>query len=148
MSQLLSAPDTAAAIGAASRADEWDDEFGSDAQRIFDPRQEIAELEAEIEELSDSAARCRKIIKASKLAAGLGGVLIPLVVTGVLSLSPLALVTGISAVVGGIALIGSTASTLDELTAAVDAREARRAELIDRLSLRMIDIDAEQDGSP
>jgi len=148
MSQLLSAPDTAAAVDAASCADERCDAFGPDLQDMFDPGQEIADLEAEIEDLSESAERCRKIIRASKLAACLGGVLTLLILTRALSLSPLGLVTGISAIVGGIALVGSTASTLDELTASIGTREARRSELIDRLSLRMVEVGVEQDGTP
>jgi hypothetical protein len=136
MSQILFGPGTVA-----PRLDEPDVED----QPESDARQEIADLEDAIEELSESAERCRKIIRASKLAAGLGGVLVPITMAGFLTLPPLALIAGISAAVGGVALIGSTSSTLDELTASIRDFEARRDALIDHLSLRMIRITTEQE---
>jgi hypothetical protein len=109
-----------------------------------DPHQEIADLEVEIEELSDSAERCRKTIKAAKLSVVLGGSLTVSIMTGMLSLPPLAFIAGISATLGGMALIGSTHSTLDELIKSIGDHEARRVELINRLQLRTIDVHAGQ----
>lgn len=104
-----------------------------------EPQREIADLEAEIEELAISAERCRKIIAAAKIATAAGGLLTVLFATGWLYLSPFALLVGISAVLGGLATAGSNGSTLDELRTRIRGLEARRAALIDGIGLRVID---------
>ncbi len=104
-----------------------------------DLHEQIADLEAEIDGLAHAAERCRKIIRAAKVAMVAGSLLTLLIVTGLLRLPPLAFVVGISAALGGIVIAGSNRSTLDEIAAAIRAQEARRAELIDAIRLRVID---------
>lgn len=105
---------------------------------MSDPQQEIADLEAEIEALSQAAERCRKIIVLSKLATGAGFLPLALILTGLVRVGPAVLVLAITALLGGVALFGSHTTTLNEITARIRAREARRAALIDALVLQPV----------
>jgi anaerobic glycerol-3-phosphate dehydrogenase len=64
----------------------------------------IADLETEIDALRDEAERCRKIDIVAKLAFGLGCITL---VTSFIQASAFALVIGIAAVLGSVALLGS-----------------------------------------
>ena len=105
---------------------------------MSDPQQEIADLEAEIDDLSRAAQRCRKIIVLSKVATSAGGLLLVLILTGVLRGGPVPLVLAITAVLGGIALFGSHQRTRDEMLARIREHEARRAALIDGMTLQKV----------
>ena len=104
--------------------------------RMPDVRDEIADLEYRIAELSEAAERCARMMLAAKavLAAGLFLLAVPLL--GLIRFSPLLFVLGIAAGLGGVALLGSTRSTRDQIIAALKAHEAQRAEMIDRLALQ------------
>jgi hypothetical protein len=103
-----------------------------------DLRDEIVRLEARIEELTDTIARCRKFIFMSKLVVIAGAILLAALVFGAIRLDPVALVGAIAAVLGGIVLFGSNTSTLQQATAALRSAEAARAELIGRIKLRLV----------
>jgi len=103
-----------------------------------DPHEQIAALEAEIERLSETARRCRKIILAAKTASVTGGVLLLAVVAGLFRFDPAAFFAAITAVLAGIALSGTNRSTLDEVTAAIGEREARRRAMINGLDLTLV----------
>jgi hypothetical protein len=103
-----------------------------------DPRDEIARLEAQIEEQSDAIERCRKIILASKLVAAGGAVLIVLLLVGLVRFDAAAMIGAMAAVIGGVVMFGSTASTSGQLAAAVKVAEARRAELIGMINPRVV----------
>src|SRR4051812_50026440 len=105
---------------------------------MSDPQQEIADLEAEIEALTQAAERCRKIIVLSKRTSRAGGLLLVLILSGLIRLGPMALVLAITAGLGGLALFGSHATTLNEIVARISAREARRAALIDAMALQTV----------
>ena len=100
------------------------------------PYQEIADLEAEIDELADAAERCRKAIVLAKVMTGAGGLLFAATLIGLVRSGPTALVLAIAGVLGGLVLLGSHASTRDQIMAKLRAREARRAQLIGELDLR------------
>ena len=102
-----------------------------------DAHEQIADLEAEIEALAQSAERCRTIIRAGKVVVA-GGLSILIAGTGLLALSPAALLLGLAAVFGGIVVAGSNKGTLDEIAEAIRTHEARRAELIDGIGLQVI----------
>jgi hypothetical protein len=106
---------------------------------MFDQRRQIADLEAEIERLSASAERCRKIMLVSKVAAGAGCVLLVALGVGLLRFQPAAFLVALTAVLAGLALLGTHASTLDELVETLKAREALRSRMIDGLELRVVD---------
>jgi hypothetical protein len=103
-----------------------------------DPRDEIARLEAEIEEKSESIERCRKVILVSKIAAAGGGVAIILLLLGITPSNATLLVVSIAAVLGGLVGLGSTTTTAGQLADAVKAAEARRAALISTISLTVV----------
>jgi hypothetical protein len=104
---------------------------------MADPHDQIAELEAEIEQLAGAAERCRNIIMAARLAIGAGGVLLVANLLGLVRLGPLMFIVAIIAVLGGIVIFGSNKSTLGKLMVTISDHEARRAHLIDGLGLHV-----------
>ncbi len=105
---------------------------------MSDPQQEIADLEAEIEALTQAAERCRKIIVLAKLATGAGGLMLVVILTGLIRLGPMALILAITSGLGGLAVFGSHTTTLNEIAARIRAHEARRAALIDAMALQTV----------
>jgi hypothetical protein len=106
---------------------------------MLNSHQEIADLEAEIDELADAAERCRKVIVLARVATGAGGLLLVVTLVGLFRSGPTALVLAITAVLGGLALFGSHTSTRDQIMTKIRAREARRAQLIGELDLRDVE---------
>jgi hypothetical protein len=102
---------------------------------MLDQHHLIADLEAEIDGLRDSAERCRKIDMAAKAAMGVG---VALLLVSFLWFSALALVIGIAAVLGSVALVGSNRGTLGQIITGIRLAEARRAEVIDALGLETV----------
>jgi hypothetical protein len=111
---------------------------GQDDVNGSDLREQIVRLEAQIEELAEAIESCRKIILISRAAVVLGGFLIVAMIFGAVWFNSLALIAAITAVIGGIVLFGSNKSTSDQATAALRAAEARRAELISGIDLRLV----------
>jgi membrane associated rhomboid family serine protease len=103
-----------------------------------DPREQIQLLEARIEELAEINERCRKVIAISKAAIAFGGLLTVAIMFGAIGFDPVAMIAAITAVIGGVVLLGSNNSTLAEKTAAMRAAEAERATLISRIDLRLV----------
>jgi hypothetical protein len=104
----------------------------------LDPREEIAELEVRIEELAEALERCRKFALAAKIAIIFGALLTAATLFGFLTFTPMAMLGGVAALLGGIVVYGSNASTSDELTKSLRDAEARRAALIGRLDIRLV----------
>src|SRR3954466_11270792 len=100
---------------------------------MLDQHQLIADLEAEIDGLRDSAERCRKIDMAAKAAMGVG---VGLLLISFFWFSAPALVIGIAAVLGSVALVGSNRGTLGEIITKIRLAEARRGGGIRRLGVR------------
>ncbi len=88
---------------------------------MLNSHQEIADLEAEIDELAQAAERCRKVIVLAKVATGAGGLLLVVTLLGLFRSGPTALVLAITAVLGGLALFGSHTSTRDQIRAKIGA---------------------------
>jgi hypothetical protein len=105
--------------------------------------QHIADLEAEIERLSEAAEQTRKIIIVAKVATAAGGLLLVAIMFGVFRFDPVTLVVGITAFLGGIAAYGTNRSTLDEVVTSLRLREARRVEMIDGLGLEAVEGEAQ-----
>ena len=100
------------------------------------PRDEIARLEREIEALAETAERCRKMMRAARIAIMAGGVGLVVVVTGIIALDPTVWIMAVAAVIGGIVMLGSTAATARQTAAAIAKAEAQRAGLIGGIPLR------------
>jgi hypothetical protein len=105
---------------------------------LTDLHHEIAELEAEIADLAASAEQCRKTMIVAKIGMVAGGTIVLFVVIGVLRFGSVALLSSITAAIGGIVLYGSTKSTRDRMLARIRLLEQRRAEMIDDLRLRTV----------
>ena len=103
-----------------------------------DPQDDIARLEARLEELAEAAERCRKIILGSQIAIAAGAVLLLCVILGLFG-STEVFFGSIAAILGGIVSLGSNVSTLQQTTDAISAAEALRSELIGRIELRVVD---------
>jgi hypothetical protein len=101
-----------------------------------DSSDEIEHLEAQIETLGAAIERCRKISFASKLAVAAGTIWIALLL--VMPLSPGTLIAALAAVIGGIVMLGSNATTWQQTEAALHAAQAARTRLIGALDLRMV----------
>jgi hypothetical protein len=103
-----------------------------------DLHEQILRIEAYIEELADVVESCRKIILVSKFAARAGGVLILAIIIGAVGFNATVMIGAIAAVVGGTVVFGSNKSTLKQTTTDMKAAEARRAELISKMDLRVV----------
>jgi hypothetical protein len=96
----------------------------------------IADLESEIERLSNVAERCRKLMIVARAACITGGLLLLLTTLG--QAGPVAFVFAVAAVLGGIALFGSNKTTRDQVFVEIKVHEARRAAMINGLELREV----------
>ena len=103
-----------------------------------DFRDEIAQLEARSEALTESIERCRKISLAAKLTIAAGAIWIVFVLLGVIAFSPETSIAALAAVIGGTVLLGSNATTWTQTDAALQAAEAMRADLIGRMELPVV----------
>src|ERR1039457_5674519 len=103
-----------------------------------DFRDEIAQLEARSEALTESIERCRKISLTAKLTIAAGAIWIVLVLLGVIAFSPDTIIAALAAVIGCIVLLGSNSTTWTPTDAALHEAEAMRADLIGRLELPVV----------
>jgi len=103
-----------------------------------DPADEIAQIEARLEQLAAVGERCRKIILASKVAIGGGIGMLLVMMTGLVGSNQVAAIGSIAAVLGGIVSLGSNVSTLQQTTAAISAAESARSDLIGGMDLRVV----------
>jgi hypothetical protein len=103
-----------------------------------DLHEQILRIEYYNVELADVVESCRKIILVSKFAAGAGGVLILAIIIGAVGFNATVMIGAMAAVVGGTVVFGSNKSTLKQTTTDMKAAEARRAELISKMDLRVV----------
>jgi hypothetical protein len=99
---------------------------------------QISQLEADIEDLTEVVERCRKIILISKIAIGAGGIWLLAITLGAIRFDAVAMIASMALVIGGIVVFGSNMSTSKQTTVAINAAEARRAELIDKINPRIV----------
>jgi hypothetical protein len=103
-----------------------------------DPTDEISDIEARIEQLAEIAGRCRRIILGSKVAIAGGFALLLTALLGLFGTGESTALGSIALVLGGIVSFGSNVSTLRQTEAAIGAAEARRADLIGAIDLRVV----------
>jgi hypothetical protein len=109
-----------------------------DAPTEDDPTDEISQIEADIEELAETAESCRKFILGSKAAIAGGVALLLVALLGLFEAGLSALLGSIALMLGGIVALGSNVSTLRQTEAAISAAEARRSHLIGKIDLRVV----------
>ena len=100
---------------------------------------DIARIEARIEELNEAIERCRKLALVAKIAIGSGGTWIGLTLTLLIPYVPYVTVAALAAVLGGVVLLGSNRTTWQQTEAARAASEAMRADMIAQLQLRLVE---------
>jgi cell division septum initiation protein DivIVA len=108
---------------------------------MTDLHQQIADLETEIDDLSEAAERCRKSMIVARVAILAGVLSVGASLSGLVPTDALVLVLGITATLAGIGFLGSSRSSLEQTTGKLRASEARRDEIIDRMNLQTM-----QDG--
>ena len=96
-------------------------------------RDQIARIEADIEQLAEGLDQCRKAMLLSKVAIVVGGVLLLAYFLGAISFDPTILIGAIAAIVGGVVVFGSNSSTAKQTMAAMKDAESQRAKLIDMI---------------
>ena len=104
-----------------------------------EPREQLFDLEVQIEELADALERCRKTALASKAAMGLGGILMAATTLGVVTFDPMVMVASLAALLGGVVVFGSNTSTANQLSESMRSAEAQRAALIGQLDIRLVE---------
>jgi len=102
-------------------------------------RNEIAQLEERIEALRVSLARCRKISLAARTAIAAGLAWLALTLVLVVPLVPSLFFGAMAAAIGGVVLLGSNATTWNEIEARLRQAEATRSALIDSIELTTVD---------
>ena len=105
---------------------------------MTDLHQQIADLEAEIDALSEAAERCRKSMIVAKTAVMAGILLFGASLVGLIRSDAIVLVIGIAVTIAGIGFFGSSRGSLDQLAEKIRVREARRTEMIDAMDLRTV----------
>src|SRR5262245_61436692 len=98
-------------------------------------REQIARLESEIEQLEESAARCRKIAAAARIAIGAGCVLFVALLLGLVQVDGLMLMLAAILSMGGIVLFGSNRTTANQIATRIADAERLRGELIGEIEL-------------
>ena len=101
--------------------------------------EDIARIEARIEGLEESIARCRKLSTAAKIAITAGAGWIVLTLLWIIPYVPYMTIAALAAVIGGIVLLGSNATTWTQMEASLRASEALRDDLIGHMEMRVID---------
>jgi hypothetical protein len=97
--------------------DEPDDTDDPDDMEVLDER---------IAALGDAAERCRKVSLGAKILTGAGATYLVAFGLGIVSSEPSLTIAAIAAVLGGLVLLGSNASTWDQTEAALAAAYAAR----------------------
>jgi hypothetical protein len=105
---------------------------------MTDLHQQIADLEAEIDTLSDAAEQCRKSMIIARLVTAVGILMFGAALLGLIRPDPIALVISIGATLAGIGFYGSSRGSLEQLTDRIGASEARRAAMIDGMFLQPV----------
>jgi len=101
-------------------------------------RNEIARLEEQMETLARSIERCRKLSLAARSAIVAGAIWLALALTGIVFINPTGLFASLTAMIGGVVLLGSNATTWTQTEAALHDAETARAALIGRIGLRLV----------
>ncbi|KLK91323.1 hypothetical protein AA309_20955 [Microvirga vignae] len=105
---------------------------------MTDLHQQITDLEAEIDHLSDAAEQCRKSMVVAKVVIAAGVAVSGASLFGLIRSDPLVLIIGIAATIAGIGFFGSSRGSLEQIAAKLRAGEMRRAELIDGIDLKAV----------
>ncbi len=99
------------------------------------PADEIERLEAVIDELRDAIRRSRKLVAAGSACALAGAALLVSLLLGLAGFTPLRIVVGITAALGGLVLMGSSVGSTQQLERSLKETVDKRNAAIDALEL-------------
>jgi hypothetical protein len=105
---------------------------------MADFHQQIADLEAEIDALSDAAEQCRKSMVVARVATVAGLLLLGAALLGLIRSDPIFLVISIATTLAGIGFYGSSRGSFEKITGRIRISEARRAEMINGMDLQTV----------
>jgi|GraSoiStandDraft_46_1057282.scaffolds.fasta_scaffold343951_2 hypothetical protein len=105
-----------------------------------DHREEIVQLEAQIDELGASIESCRKFILAGRIAVMGGGAVLITMLSGAIQFDSSVMALAIAAVLGGIVAAGSNRSTAKEAMHELSVAETRRKALIEQIDLLLVPV--------
>jgi hypothetical protein len=103
-----------------------------------DLRDEIVQLEAQIDELADRIESCRKFILGGKIAVVGGNVVLIAILVDAIHFDLSVMAVAMAAVLGGVVVAGSNYSTAKEATRELIAADAKRTALIGQIDLRLV----------
>jgi hypoxanthine-guanine phosphoribosyltransferase len=103
-----------------------------------DHREEIVQLEAQIDELAARIESCHKFILAGRIAVMGGGAVLITMLIGAIQFVSSVMVLAIAAVLGGIVAAGSNRSTAKEAMHELSVAETRRKALIEQIDLLVV----------
>jgi len=101
-------------------------------------RDQIAQLEDRVEALTESIERCRKIATGAKIAVAAGAIWFAMVLLWILPFDATAFAAALTAVLGGVVLLGSNSTTWAQTDTELHNVESMRADLIGRIELRVV----------
>jgi hypothetical protein len=99
---------------------------------------QIARIEADIDQLAQTLEGCRKVMALSRVVIAAGGIWTVAYFLGVIRFDPTFMVGAIAAIIGGIVVLGSNSSTSRQTMAAMKLAETQRAKLIDMIDPRAV----------
>ena len=105
---------------------------------MTDLHKQIADLETEIDHLSDRAEQCRKSMIVARAAVVAGILLFGASLLELIRSDAIALVVGIAVTIAGIGFFGSSRGSLEQLVEKIRIREARRTQMIDGMDLHTV----------
>jgi hypothetical protein len=103
-----------------------------------DLRDQILRLEAHIDELTEVIESCRKAILVSRVVIAAGAMWLLAFTFGAIRFDSMAMIGALAAVIGATVVFGSNTSTSKQAAADIKAAEELRAELIDKINLRLV----------
>ncbi len=97
------------------------------------PAEQIERLEAEIDELREAIRRSRRLVVAGRAGAFAGAALLICLMFGLATITPVRLIVGIAAALGGLVLMGSSVGSTKQLELSLKQTEDERNAAIDAL---------------
>ena len=99
------------------------------------PAEQIERLEARIDELREGIRRSRRLVVAGRACAFAGAALLICLVLGLATVTPVRMIVGIAAGLGGLVLMGSSVGSTEQLERSLKQTEDERNAAIDALEL-------------
>jgi hypoxanthine-guanine phosphoribosyltransferase len=103
-----------------------------------DHREEIVQLEAQIDELAERIESCHKFILAGRISMLGGGVVLITMLIGAIQFDSSVIALAIAAALGGIVAAGSNRSTAKEAMHELSVAETKRKALIEQIDLLLV----------